>query len=141
MWGCIKPFPVKPRKQIKMWLWEIAPVKHNSRTGQTRHFLFLWGDSLPSLKMMKCLFLWKEAHAPWVFRWELAICMHQLSHNFLVTTPHKTYCAFSLWYFLIRVNNIFLNISIRHKSKYIYKNSVALLKLRYLQENVKFLSK
>lgn len=45
MWGCIKHFPMKPRKQIKMWLWEIAPVKHNSRTGQIRHFLFLWGDS------------------------------------------------------------------------------------------------
>lgn len=79
MRGCIKQFPVKPRKQIKMWLWEIAPVKHNSGTGQTRHFLFLWEDSsLPSLKMMKCWSLCKEAYASWIFRQKVAVCMHQL---------------------------------------------------------------
>lgn len=64
MRGCIKQFPVKPRKQIKMWLWEIAPVKHNSGTGQTRHFLFLWGDT-------RCQ-AWK-----W---WSVGLCVRRLMH-------------------------------------------------------------
>lgn len=42
---CMWPYSMMPRKQIKMWLWEIIPVKHNSRTGQTRCFMILWGAS------------------------------------------------------------------------------------------------
>lgn len=45
IWGCIKQLPVKPRKQIKIWLWGISAVRHNSRMRQIRPFLFPWGDS------------------------------------------------------------------------------------------------
>lgn len=84
MWGCIKQFPVKLRKQIKIWLWEIPPVKHNSRTGQTRSFLFLWGDFHCQAWKWWNVGLCEKRLMHLSFRWKGAKCMHQISHNFLV---------------------------------------------------------
>lgn len=61
---CMQTFSVMLRKQIKMWLWEIIPVRHNSRTGQTRCFMFLWGAS----------------HCQTSKWWSTVLCEEQLVH-------------------------------------------------------------